>query len=252
MTYLEFHLYLIVPPLLALVATLGMPLRRLGKPFWYLPALALIALLYTTPWDNYLVWRGVWHYGADRVIGTIAYVPLEEYAFFVLQPLLTGAWLYHVLARWSGSPSLDRRRFRSAGVLVYGAASVGGALLLATGSGLYVGAGCGAGPRDGLMTALARRGVPVVTARSGVESTALFGGWLLGGRIGLGTLVFTLGIGPLVHVLLPHLALDDRYRSPGRERSAWPSVTGQTSTETPRVPAAADGPRHPARARTAQ
>jgi uncharacterized membrane protein YczE len=84
-----------------------------------------------------------------------------------------------------------------------------GPVLFALGSGLYIGAGLGSGPRDGVMTGLARRGVPVGLARFLLEVTVLVGGWLLGGTVGAGTLAFALGIGPLVHVLLPRLQLPD-------------------------------------------
>lgn len=86
--------------------------------------------------------------------------------------------------------------------------------VFAVGTGLYIGAGLGAGPRDGLMTGLARRGVPVGVARTGIEATALLGGWALGGRLGIGTLYFAASIGPLVHVALPRLR--PRTRSSGR------------------------------------
>lgn len=84
-----------------------------------------------------------------------------------------------------------------------------GPLLFAIGSGFYIGAGLGPGPRDGVMTGLARRGLPVGTARACIELTVLAGGWLLGGTVGAGTLVFAFGIGPLVHLLLPRLSLAD-------------------------------------------
>ena len=58
--------------------------------------LIVLAVAYTTPWDNYLVAHKVWWYGSDRVIGTIGYVPIEEYLFFVLQTLFTGLWSYFV------------------------------------------------------------------------------------------------------------------------------------------------------------
>ena len=58
--------------------------------------LAFLAVIYTTPWDNYLVANKIWWYGLDRVIGTIGYVPIEEYLFFVLQTLLTGLWAFFV------------------------------------------------------------------------------------------------------------------------------------------------------------
>ena len=54
----------------------------------------VVALLYTTPWDNYLVATGVWWYDPELVTGvTLGWVPLEEYVFFVVQPIFTGLWL---------------------------------------------------------------------------------------------------------------------------------------------------------------
>lgn len=100
MTYLGFHLVFILPPLLLLLVAVRRAPAVLGpRARWTIPAVALIALVWTTPWDNYLVWRGVWWYGTERVIGTIGYVPVEEYMFFVLQPLLTGLWTYWLLMR---------------------------------------------------------------------------------------------------------------------------------------------------------
>ena len=84
---------------------------------------------------------------------------------------------------------------------------VGGVLIVGIGSGYYIGAGLGPGPRDGLMTGLARRGWPIGLARLGIELVALIGGWLLGGTIGAGTVLFAFGIGPLVHVLLPRMTV---------------------------------------------
>jgi lycopene beta-cyclase len=104
MTYLQFHLVFILPPLLLLA--LGAPrIRpRVGRRGWLpLLAVALIAFVYTTPWDNYLVYRGIWWYGPDRVVGTVGYVPVEEYLFFLLQPFLTGLFTFHVLARLPGA-----------------------------------------------------------------------------------------------------------------------------------------------------
>lgn len=92
-----------------------------------------------------------------------------------------------------------------------------GPVLVAVGSGFYIGAGLGPGPRDGLMTGLARRGMPVGPVRGGIELTVVVLGWVLGGTVGIGTVVFTIGIGPLVHLVLPRLAMDDRYlRNRGR------------------------------------
>lgn len=84
---------------------------------------------------------------------------------------------------------------------------LGGTAIVGLGSGFYIGAGLGPGPRDGVMTGLARRGINVGLARAIVEVTALAIGFVLGGTVGIGTLVFAFGIGPLVGVLLPRLSL---------------------------------------------
>jgi uncharacterized membrane protein YczE len=81
---------------------------------------------------------------------------------------------------------------------------IAGLLLVALASGLYIGANFGPGPRDGLMTGIHQRfGTPIWAARLGVEATVLVAGWLLGGTVGLGTLLFAVLIGPAVHVALP-------------------------------------------------
>lgn len=78
-----------------------------------------------------------------------------------------------------------------------------GMLCIAAGSGLYIGAELGSGPRDGLMLGLnARFGISVRLARTVVEITVMVIGVLLGGTLGIGTFVFALGIGPLVQVTL--------------------------------------------------
>jgi uncharacterized membrane protein YczE len=68
---------------------------------------------------------------------------------------------------------------------------------------LYIGAGLGPGPRDGLMTGLvARTGLSVRLIRTGIEATVLATGWMLGGTVGVGTVIYALGIGPLVQLFL--------------------------------------------------
>ena len=86
---------------------------------------------------------------------------------------------------------------------------LGGIVVIAAGSGLYIGAGLGPGPRDGLMTGLAKRGVSIRGARTSIEVTVLVVGVLLGGAIGVGTAVFALGIGPLVQFFLPRLRITE-------------------------------------------
>jgi uncharacterized membrane protein YczE len=80
-----------------------------------------------------------------------------------------------------------------------------GILFVGIGSGFYIGVHLGPGPRDGLMTGIARRGPSIRVARTAVEGSALLAGWLLGGTVGLGTVLFSLTIGPLVQFFLPRL-----------------------------------------------
>jgi uncharacterized membrane protein YczE len=78
-----------------------------------------------------------------------------------------------------------------------------GVFLNGVATGAYIGAGLGPGPRDGLMTGLAARGHSIRVVRTGLEVTVLVTGWLLGGDVGIGTLVYALSIGPLAHVFIP-------------------------------------------------
>lgn len=81
-----------------------------------------------------------------------------------------------------------------------------GIVLVAVATGLYIGARFGAGPRDGLMTGMnARLGWPIWVCRAVVEVTVLIIGWVLGGTVGIGTVLFAVLIGPLVHLALPPL-----------------------------------------------
>jgi uncharacterized membrane protein YczE len=86
-------------------------------------------------------------------------------------------------------------------------AMLAGVVLIAMGSGLYIGAGMGPGPRDGLMTGLARRGLHIGAVRAGLEISVLVIGWLLGGTVGAGTLAFALAIGPLIAFFLPRMTV---------------------------------------------
>lgn len=107
MTYFGFLLRFVVLPIGLLLIWSLVNVRR-GQPGaglrWGWPVAAalfghsLIALVYTTPWDNYLVATGVWWYDINLVTGiTLGWVPIEEYTFFVLQPLLTGLLLWNLM-----------------------------------------------------------------------------------------------------------------------------------------------------------
>lgn len=85
--------------------------------------------------------------------------------------------------------------------------AMAGIVIVAIGSGLYIGSALGPGPRDGLMTGLAKRGVPIRVGRTAIEITVLLIGITLGGQVGVATFAFALGVGPLVQFFLPRLAI---------------------------------------------
>lgn len=137
MSYLAFHFVFILP---ALILTALAAWRRgavTARDLAWLGVMVVLAVVYTTPWDNYLVATGVWHYGSDRVIGTIGWVPIEEYLFFVLQPLLTGLWYFTVRGATAdtAAPSPAGR----VGLVIAVALMVVGAAALTTEQGRYLG-----------------------------------------------------------------------------------------------------------------
>ncbi len=100
-------------------------------------------------------------------------------------------------------------------------------LLNGIATGAYIGAGMGPGPRDGLMTGLALRGSSIRVVRTGIEVTVLLAGFLLGGTVGIGTLLYALAIGPLVHQFIPMLRIAGP-RSHESERSDHAAEAGTT------------------------
>ena len=116
MTYFGFLGRFLLIPIIILIIFLWLDRRRRVQ----LPAawqqwsgwLALlihisIAVIYTTPWDNYLVATRVWWYDPQLVTGfTIGWVPIEEYTFFGVQPVMTGLWLLWLLPRLSSPARL--------------------------------------------------------------------------------------------------------------------------------------------------
>ncbi|GAB3422816.1 YczE/YyaS/YitT family protein [Flindersiella endophytica] len=102
---------------------------------------------------------------------------------------------------------------------------VGGIVLNGVASAAYIGARLGPGPRDGLMTGLVRRtGRSVRLVRTTIEVTVLAIGWLLGGTVGVGTVLYAVGIGPLIHVLLPRLTVPPRTPDQLTVKPAEPST----------------------------
>ncbi len=180
--------------------TLGLVLFGFGL------ALMVIADLGLSPWD-------VFHQGVSHrtgiPIGTVviitglllllAWIPLRERIGIgtIANAIVIGVTLD--LSLLVLPEELEVLAVRWASMLL-------GVMLVAIGSGFYIGAGLGPGPRDGLMTGITRRtGYPLGLVRGVLEVTVLAAGWLLGGTVGVGTLVFAFGIGPLVQFFLTRL-----------------------------------------------
>jgi uncharacterized membrane protein YczE len=96
-----------------------------------------------------------------------------------------------------------------------------GVVLNGIATGAYIGAGLGPGPRDGLMTGLAARGHSIRVVRTCIELTVLVTGWLLGGTVGIGTVVYALCIGPIAHQTIPRLRI--RLTEPALRTSPAPA-----------------------------
>lgn len=114
MTYFGFLILFVGLPIILLLAVTWFDYRR-GKglpaslnshsPWWVFLVLAFVALVYTTPWDNFLVANSVWWYDPQKVTGIVfGWVPIEEYTFFLVQPLLTSLWFLFLARRWPVRP----------------------------------------------------------------------------------------------------------------------------------------------------
>ncbi len=100
---------------------------------------------------------------------------------------------------------------------------ISGIVLNGVASGAYIGAGLGPGPRDGLMTGIVRRtGWPVKWVRTAIEVAVVAVGWLLGGSVGVGTVLYAISIGPLVHRFLPMFTI------PGATPKASPGAPAES------------------------
>jgi uncharacterized membrane protein YczE len=165
-------------------------------------ALLVLAGLGLDPWD-------VFHQGLARSLGgqvgtwsivvgalvLLAWIPLRQRPGIgtLTNVVLVGLTINATLAF---VPAPDGRVLQVAVML----AGIG---LNGVATGLYIGAGLGPGPRDGLMTGLAARGHSVRVVRTAIELSVLAAGWLLGGSVGIGTVAYALAIGPLAHLFLP-------------------------------------------------
>jgi uncharacterized membrane protein YczE len=169
-------------------------------------SMLLLAGLGVDPWD-------VFHQGLSRRFGLgvgtwavivgifvlLLWIPLRQKPGFgtLSNVIVVGLVIDLVLAT---VPPVHGLGFRLAVMFA-------GVVLNGIATGLYIGAGLGPGPRDGLMTGLAARGHAIRVVRTCIEITVLVTGWLLGGTVGLGTVVYALGIGPIAHISIPLLAI---------------------------------------------
>jgi uncharacterized membrane protein YczE len=172
-------------------------------------AMLLMARLGVDPWD-------VFHQGLSRRIGLgvgtwaiivgalvmVLWIPLRQRPGFgtISNVVVVGLVIDVVLAL---IPSVH-------GLVARYAVMVSGVLLNGIATGAYIGAGLGPGPRDGLMVGLAGRGHSVRAVRTCIELTVLLTGWLLGGTVGIGTVVYAVGIGPIAHIFIPALEIRPR------------------------------------------
>jgi uncharacterized membrane protein YczE len=168
-------------------------------------SLLVLAGLGLDPWD-------VFHQGLSRTFGLaigtwaiivgvavlLLWIPLRQRPGIgtVSNVILVGLTMNVVLGHVHPPHALAAR----IGCLVCGV------FLNGVATGAYIGAGLGPGPRDGLMTGLAARGHSIRVVRTGLEVTVLVIGWLLGGTVGVGTVLYALSIGPLAHVFIPLFA----------------------------------------------
>lgn len=135
MSYLTFHLIFLVPAIMAMLLAYRRPQKEHADSRVQLaiPLVCLIAVSYTAPWDNYLVAQDIWWYGPDRVLTTVGHIPVEEYLFFVLQPLFTGLFLYQYLGRTAVSPSDSSAKAPWLGAALFGGLAAVGSILLGIG-----------------------------------------------------------------------------------------------------------------------
>jgi lycopene cyclase domain-containing protein len=143
LTYIQFHALLIVPVLSILGVAAARPRVRTvvpsGPSLWVgVGVVELLALVYTIPWDNYLISMDVWSYGSGRVLLTIWNAPLEEYLFIALQPLVVALWFYQI------RPAVERvqvsRVDRLVGVGAGASVGLAGAAMLTLPATFYLGA----------------------------------------------------------------------------------------------------------------
>jgi len=142
-TYFQFHAIFVLPALALLLGAAEVRSRTTRSDVRPVAVaiIVAVAMAYTIPWDNYLILRGVWSYGADSVVAVIWAAPVEEYLFILLQPLVAALWLHQISP---GVPVDDEttvsRHDRILGVGAGVFVGVLGGVLLASDATFYLGA----------------------------------------------------------------------------------------------------------------
>ena len=134
---------------------------------------------------------GIWTFGCSIIV-LLGWIPLKEKPGLgtVLNILIIASVLDLSLFLFDFSSNNDFINYFTASI---------GVIIVGIGSGIYLPANLGPGPRDGLMTGLQRvTGKPIAWVRSAMEMTVVILGWVLGGNAGIGTVFFAIGIGPAV------------------------------------------------------
>ena len=150
-TYLQFHLAFLLPALMLMTATAFVSRSRLresgiwragaGRTYWVgVAVITAVALVYTTPWDNYLIATGVWSYGEGSTHATLGHAPVEEYLFIVVQPWLTALWLSHLSLPDEWAMPARPIRSRLGATALAAVLGVAGWRLLGTDTTFYLGA----------------------------------------------------------------------------------------------------------------
>jgi lycopene cyclase domain-containing protein len=136
--YLAYIAVTVFGPAAVLCGVVAMRRDRIWQRSVGVAVVATIAFLYTTPWDAMLIRLGVWWYGDGVVTARIGAIPIGEYCFFVLQPILTGA-IFHLLVPTvpDDEPRMDATR--GAGLGLFSVVAICGWALTTTTWGFYLG-----------------------------------------------------------------------------------------------------------------
>ena len=201
-------------------------------------AMMVLAGLGLDPWD-------VLHQGLSRTFGLgigtwailasflvlLGWLPLRQRLGVgtVANAVLVGAVMDLVLAVFDPPHAFTARL----------ALLVGGVVGNGIATGLYIGAGLGPGARDGLTTGIAARGHSIRVVRTTIEAAVLVSGFLLGGTVGAGTVLYAVAIGPITHHTIPALAIGRR--RPLRDSSRWRSSSPSTSVAPASSPSGGAG-----------